>query len=57
MVTKPEWLYLGVEEYRRLRSIIYSSMEQEDKDSFGRRITNEYFADGEWHYEYKNDLE
>lgn len=28
-------------------------MKQEDKDTSGRRITNEYFADGEWHYEYK----
>lgn len=28
-------------------------MKQEDKDTFGRRITNEYYADGEWHYEYK----
>ena len=27
-------------------------MKQEDKDAFGRRITNEYYADGEWHYEY-----
>lgn len=28
-------------------------MKQEDKDDFGRRITNEYYADGEWYYEYK----
>lgn len=28
-------------------------MTQENKDAFGRRITNEYYADGEWHYEYK----
>ena len=28
-------------------------MKQEDKDAFGRRITNEYYADGEWYYEYK----
>ena len=25
----------------------------EDKDVSGRRITDEYYADGEWHYEYK----
>lgn len=28
-------------------------MKQEDKDVPGRRITDEYYADGEWHYEYK----
>lgn len=28
-------------------------MKQEDKDTFGRRIINEYFADGEWHYQYE----
>ena len=27
-------------------------MKQENKNTFGRRITNEYYADGEWHYEY-----
>jgi hypothetical protein len=27
-------------------------MTQENKDIPGRRITNEYYADGEWHYEY-----
>lgn len=27
-------------------------MKQEDKNIFGRRITNEYYADGEWHYDY-----
>ena len=30
-------------------------MKQENKDTFGRRIANEYFADGEWHYEYNED--
>ena len=25
-------------------------MKQEDKDVPGRRITHEYYADGEWHY-------
>ena len=28
-------------------------MTQEDKNIQGRRITNEYWADGKWHYEYK----
>ena len=28
-------------------------MTKEDKDVLGRRITQEYYADGEWHYEYK----
>ncbi len=28
-------------------------MTQEDKDVLGRRITDEYYADGEWHYKYK----
>ena len=27
-------------------------MMQKDKNIPGRRITNEYYADGEWHYEY-----
>jgi len=27
-------------------------MTQEEKDIPGRRITHEYYADGEWHYEY-----
>lgn len=27
-------------------------MIQKDKNILGRRITNEYYADGEWHYEY-----
>ena len=28
-------------------------MAQKDKDVPGRRITHEYYADGEWHYKYK----
>ena len=28
-------------------------MTQEEKDVPGRRITHEYYADGEWHYKYK----
>ena len=28
------------------------NMTQKDKNIPGRRITNEYYADGEWHYEY-----
>ena len=28
-------------------------MKQEGKDTSGRQITSEYYADGEWHYEYK----
>ena len=28
------------------------NMIQKDKDILGRKITNEYYADGEWHYEY-----
>lgn len=32
-------------------------MKQEDKNTFGRRITNEYFADGEWHYDYETRRE
>lgn len=27
-------------------------MNQKDKDIPGRRIKNEYYADGEWYYEY-----
>lgn len=27
-------------------------MIQKDKNISGRRIKNEYYADGEWHYEY-----
>lgn len=27
-------------------------MTQKDKNILGRRIANEYYADGEWHYEY-----
>lgn len=53
MVAKPGWQCLGLAEFKKLRSIIYSSMKQEDKDTFGRRITDEYFADGEWHYQYE----
>ena len=30
-------------------------MSQKDKNIPGRRITNEYYADGEWHYEYKSN--
>lgn len=28
-------------------------MTQKDKDVPERRIIDEYYADGEWHYEYK----
>lgn len=28
-------------------------MIQEENDVPGRRIIDEYYADGEWHYEYK----
>lgn len=28
-------------------------MTQEEKYIPGRKIVNEYWADGEWHYEYK----
>lgn len=28
-------------------------MTQEDKEVPGRRIIDEYWADGEWYYEYK----
>lgn len=28
--------------------------QEEGKELSGRRIVNEYWADGEWHYEYKN---
>ena len=28
------------------------NMIQKDKDILGRKIINEYYADGEWHYEY-----
>lgn len=27
-------------------------MTQEEKDVLGRKITDEYYADGEWHYKY-----
>lgn len=27
-------------------------MTQENKNAFGRKIINEYYADGEWYYEY-----
>jgi len=28
-------------------------MTQKEKEISGRRITHEYYADGEWHYKYK----